>query len=98
MLIVFNLAQLSVIFISFNDSVLLLAYFLKSLSLKILFMILTMSKKPIFLAKNKLTNTSLEALTIVGVNKPKFKHFGISFIEGKCFVLTFLKLILLRVK
>ena len=91
MLIVFNLAQLSVIFISFNEDGFLLAYFLKSLSLKILFIVLTMSKKPIFLAKNKLTNTSLEALTIVGVNKPNFKHLGINFIEGKRFVFHILK-------
>ena len=85
MLIVFNLAQLSIIFISFNDDGFLLAYFLKSLSLKILFIVSTMSKKPIFLAKNKLTSTSFEALTIVGVNKPDFKHFGINFIEGKIY-------------
>ena len=51
MSIVFNLAQLSVIFISFIDAGFLVAYFLKSLSLKILFIVLTMSKKPIFLAK-----------------------------------------------
>ena len=87
--IVFNLAQLSVICISFTDFGFLLAYFLKSLSLKILFIVLTMFKKPIFLAKNKLTSTSFDALTIVGVIKPKFKHLVINFIEGKRFVLTF---------
>ena len=86
MLIVFNLAQLSVIFISFNDAGFLLAYFLKSLSLKILFIVFTMSKKPIFLAKNKSTNTSLEALTIVGVSRPEFKHLSINFNEGKRFI------------
>ena len=50
-----------------------------------------MSKKPIFLAKNKLTNTSLDALTIVGVEKPKFKHLLINFIEGKAFCIHILK-------
>ena len=83
MLIVFNLAQLSVISTSFNDAEFLLAYFLKSLSLKILFIVFTMSKKPIFLAKNYLTSTSFEALTIVGVNKPKLRQLSINFIEGK---------------
>ena len=89
MLIVFNLAQLSAIRTSFSDAEFLLAYFLKSLSLNILFIVLTMSKKPIFLAKNKFTNTSLEALTIVGVNGPKFNHLEINFTEGKRFALTF---------
>ena len=64
---VFNLAQLSVIFISPTDFGFFLAYFLKSLSLKILFMVLTMSKKPIFPFKNKPTNISLEALIMIGV-------------------------------
>ena len=88
MFIVFILAQLSIILISFTDFGFLLAYLLKSLSLKILFIVLTISKKPIFLAKNKLTNTSLEALTIVGANKPKFKHLLINLIDGKRFVFT----------
>ena len=86
---VFNLAQLSVICMSFIDSGFLLAYLLKSLSLKILFMVLTIVKKLIFLAKNKLTNTSFDALTIVGVKKPRFKHLLINLIDGKRFVFTF---------
>jgi len=86
---VFNLAQLSVICISFIDFGFLLAYFLKSLSLKILFIVLTMFKKPIFLAKNKPTNTSFDALTIVGAKNPKFKHLLINLIDGKRFVFTF---------
>ena len=49
---VFNLAQLSVICMSFIDSGFLLAYFLKSLSLKILFIFFIISKKPIFFLKN----------------------------------------------
>ena len=61
----------------------LVAYFLKSLSLKILFIVLTIFKKPIFLVKNKLTNTSFDALTIVGAKKPKFKHLLINLIDGK---------------
>jgi len=40
---------------------------LKSLSLKILFMVFTMSKKPIFPFKNKSTSISLDALSIIGV-------------------------------
>ena len=85
---VFNLAQLSIILIPFTEFGFLLAYLLKSLSLKILFNFLTISKKPIFPFKNKLTNTSLDALTIIGAETPEFKHLLINLIEGKCFVLT----------
>ena len=67
MLVVFNLAQLSIISISLTVFALFLAYFLKSLSLKILFIVLTISKKPIFPFRNKSTNTSFEPLMIIGV-------------------------------
>ena len=89
MLMVFNLAQLSAIRTSFSDAEFLLAYFLKSLSLKILFKFFTISKNPIFLAKNKLTSSSFYAFTMVGANFPKFKHFEIKLIEGNFFLLTF---------
>jgi len=48
-----------------------------------------MFKKLIFLFKNKLTNTSFDALTIVGAKKPKFKHLLINLIAGKRLVFTF---------
>ena len=53
MLVVFNLAQLSAILISFRDLGLILAYFLKFLTFNILFIVLTISKKLILLFKNK---------------------------------------------
>ena len=40
------------------------------------------SKKPILLAKNRFTNISLDALTIVGVKKPVFRHLFIRLTEG----------------
>ena len=40
------------------------------------------SKKPILLVKNRFTNISLDALTIVGVKKPVFKHLLIRLTEG----------------
>jgi hypothetical protein len=89
MLIVFNLAQLSVILMSFNEPGFLLAYFLKSLPLKILFIVLTISKNPIFSFKNKSTNTSFAALIIIGVEKPNVKHLLINLIDGKSLVFTF---------
>ena len=89
MFVVFNLAQLSIVFISFTDFGFLLAYLLKSLSLKILFMIATISKKLIFPFKNRLTNTSLDALTMVGVEEPNSKHLLINLIDGKRFLFTF---------
>ena len=46
-------------------------------------------KNLIFLLKNKSTNTSLDALTIVGAKKPKFKHLLINLIDGKRFKSTF---------
>ena len=60
--------------ISFTDTGFVLAYFLKSLSLKILFIVFIISRKPIFLLKNMFTRTSLHALTIVGVETPNLKH------------------------
>ena len=45
--------------------------------------------KLIFLDKNKLTNTSLDALTIVGVEEPNSKHLLINLIDGKRFLFTF---------
>ena len=96
MLIVFNLAQLSAIFISFIDVGFLLAYLLKSLSFKILFIILTISKNPIFPFKNEWTRTSLAAFTIIGVENPNVKHLLISFTAGKFVKLTFWKLRLFR--
>ncbi len=74
MLIVFNLAQLSAIFITFIELGFLLAYFLKSLPLKILFITLTMSKNPIFPFKNKSTHPSWAALIIMGVEGPSVKN------------------------
>ena len=88
MFIVFNLAQLSIILMSLTELGFLLAYFLKSLSLKILFIVLTISKKAIFLCKNKLTKTSLQALTIAGVEWPKLRHLSINLIDGNLFELT----------
>ena len=80
--LVFNLAQLSAVFMSFIVAGILLAYFLKSLSLKILFIVLTISRKPILLLKNRSTNTSFAALIMVGVNNPYFKLFSIKLTEG----------------
>ena len=85
MFIVFNLAQLSIIFTSFTDLGFLLAYLLKSLSLNILLMVATISKKPIFSFKNKPTRTSFDAFTIIGAEYPEFKHLLINFIDGKFF-------------
>ena len=48
-----------------------------------------MSKKPIFSSKNKLTNTSLAALIIIGVENPNVKHLLISLMDGKALVSTF---------
>ena len=88
MFIVFNLAHLSIKLTSLTDFGFLLAYFLKSLSLKILFIILTISKKSIFSFKNKLTSTSLEALTIIGAEKPEFKHLRTNLTEGNFLIST----------
>ena len=38
-------------------------------------MVLTMSKKAIFPLKNKSTNTSLDALTIIGVDRPGLNEY-----------------------
>ena len=89
MLTVFNLDQLSAIFMSFIDFGFLLAFFLKSLCLKILFIFLTISKNPIFPFKNKSTKTSLAAFIIIGVDDPDEKHLSSSLIEGKVLEFTF---------
>ena len=47
-----------------------------------------MSKKPIFPFKNKSTNTSLEALIIIGAEKPEFKDLLINLIAGNFFTST----------
>ena len=83
MFAIFNLAQLSAIFISFIEPGFLLAYFLKSFTFKILFIIFTISKNPIFPFKNKSSNTSLAAFIIIGVECPSEKHLLTSLIEGK---------------
>ena len=89
MLIVFNLDQLSAICMSFIEFGFLLAFFLKSLCFKILFIILTISKNSIFPFKNKSTRTSLAAFIIIGVESPNVKHLLTSLIEGKVLELTF---------
>ena len=89
MLVVFNLAQLSAIFITFIELGFLLAYFLKSFPFKILLSTLTISKNSIFPCKNKSTNTSLAALIIIGVDGPKVKHLLRSLIAGNFFILIF---------
>ena len=81
MFIVFNLAQLSAICISFIVLGFLLAYLLKSLTLKILFIVLTICKNSIFPFKNKSTNTSFAAFIIIGVESPNLKHLLSSLIE-----------------
>ena len=86
MLTVFNLDQLSAIFMSFIDFGFLLAFFLKSLCLKILFILLTISKNPILPFKNKSTKTSLAAFIIIGVDGPDEKHLSSSLMEGKDFL------------
>ena len=83
MFIVFNLAHLSVIIMSLTDLLFLLAYFLKSLSSKILFIVFTISKKPILPFRNKSTRTSFAAFIIIGVESPNLKDLSISLIEGK---------------
>ena len=89
MLVVFNLDQLSAICMSFIESGFLLAFFLKSLCFKILFIILTISKNLIFPFKNKSTKTSLAAFIIICVESPNEKHLLTSLIEGKALELTF---------
>ena len=89
MLTVFNLDQLSAIFMSFIDFGFLLAFFLKSLCLKILFILLTISKNPILPFKNKSTKTSLAAFIIIGVDGPDEKHLSSSLMEGKVLEFTF---------
>ena len=89
MLVVFNLDQLSAICMSFIESGFLLAFFLKSLCFKILFIILTISKNSIFPFKNKSTKTSLAAFIIIGVENPNVKHLLSSLMDGKILGLTF---------
>ena len=89
MVTVFNLAQLSAIFMSFIDFGFLLAFFLKSLSLKILFILLTISKNPILPFKNRSTKVSLAAFIIIGVDDPDEKHLSRSLMEGKNLEFTF---------
>ena len=74
MSLVFNLAHLSIIFISLTVIGFLLAYFGKSESFKILFIVLTISKNLIFPFKKKSTSTSFEEFTIVVVDGPILKH------------------------
>ena len=92
MFIVFNLAQLSIILMLFTEFAFLLAYFLKSLPFKILFIILTISKNSIFPFKNKSTSTSFAAFIIIGVENPDVKHLLSKLIEGNSFRINFLKI------
>ena len=85
------------IFISSIELGFLVAYLLKSSSLKILPTIRTMSKKGIFLFKNMSTKTSFEAFIIVGMELLNFKLLLIKLIEGNFLTLTFSKLKLFNV-
>ena len=92
MLVVFNLDQLSAIFMSFIDFGFRFAFFLNSLCFIILFIFFTISRNLISPFKNKSTRTSLAAFMIMGVDKPDDhdnKSYCEDLTEGKFFELTF---------